>query len=93
MKKTCWVCFIFLGFVCSNIVAQQADLIIRNANIITAVEKGQRKQALAVKDGLIIFTGTNSEVLQYQSGKTQMIDAKGSTIVPGLNDVHLHPVT
>ena len=91
MKKRIEICTIFFTLLCNYSIAQQADLIITNANIITAVEKGDRKQAMAVKDGLIVFVGTNNEVMQYKSAKTKMIDAKGSTIVPGLNDVHLHP--
>jgi predicted amidohydrolase YtcJ len=75
----------------SIIFAQKADIIITNANIITAVQKGDRQQALAIKDGNILFVGSYTAVLQYKQKNTKMIDAKGNTIIPGLNDAHLHP--
>ncbi len=71
--------------------AQQSNVIITNGNIITAVTKGERKQAMVIKDGIIIFVGTNAEALKFQSKSTNIINAKGATIIPGLNDVHLHP--
>ena len=92
MRKISPFCLIiWLVLFAQNIIAQSADIIVINANIITAVKKGDRKQAMAIKDGIIIFTGTNKEILQYKTSSTNIIDVKGSTIIPGLNDVHLHP--
>ena len=91
MKRKHLLFFALSGLFYEDAIAQRADMIITNANIITVVKKGDRQQALAVKGGLILFTGSNNGVLQYKSASTKIIDAKGSTIIPGLNDVHLHP--
>ena len=71
--------------------AQNADIIFTNANIITAASKGARANSMAIKDGKILFAGDIKNSLQYKSAKTQIIDLNGKTIIPGFNDVHLHP--
>ena len=92
MKKFQLFIFIIIFLSVTNSgFAQKADLIITNANIITAVKKGDRHEALVVKDGMILFVGDNTKALEYKSPETKLIDAKGKTLIPGLNDVHLHP--
>lgn len=90
MKKK-WLFLSCLFVCCCTAIAQKADVIITNANIITAAAKGERQQALVIKDGIFIFVGNNKEALAYKTAATKMIDAKGSTLIPGLNDAHLHP--
>jgi len=47
---------LIVGF--SNVsLAQQADYIFTNANIITAASKGARASAMAIKGGKIVFVG------------------------------------
>jgi predicted amidohydrolase YtcJ len=71
--------------------AQQADYIFTNANIITAASKGARASAMAIKGGKILFVGDIKNSLQYKNPQTKVIDLKGKTIIPGFNDVHIHP--
>jgi len=71
--------------------AQNADVIFTNANIITAASKGARANSMAIKDGKILFVGDIKSSLQYKTAKTQLIDLNGKTIIPGFNDVHIHP--
>jgi predicted amidohydrolase YtcJ len=47
-------------------------------------------QAIAVKDGKISAAGTNGEILRQRGPDTKMIDGKGRTVIPGLNDSHMH---
>lgn len=77
---------------CSNVsFAQDADYIFTNANIITAASKGAHANAMAIKGGKIVFVGDVKNSLQYKNAQTKVIDLKGKTIIPGFNDVHLHP--
>ena len=85
------LCIFFQLFTLSIFAQNAADVIIINANIITAVQKGERKQVMAIKNGKIVFVGKMNEVAQWKSASTKIVDAKGKTIIPGLNDVHLHP--
>ena len=46
---------------------------------------------MAIKDGKILFVGDIKNSLQYKTTKTKVIDLNGKTIIPGFNDVHIHP--
>ena len=47
-------------------------------------------EALAISDGKIIATGTDDEILRLRQPTTHVIDGKGGTVIPGLNDKHWH---
>src|ERR1700684_4603808 len=47
-------------------------------------------EAIAVEDGKISAVGQNSEVLRLKSHDTETVDLRGQTVIPGLNDSHLH---
>tara|TARA_R110000868_G_scaffold409765_2_gene695956 strand:- start:13828 stop:15495 length:1668 start_codon:yes stop_codon:yes gene_type:complete len=54
---------------------------------------GEFVQAVAVKDGIIIQTGNSEDVLKnYKTENTKLIDAKDKTVIPGLNDSHIHVI-
>jgi predicted amidohydrolase YtcJ len=83
---------VFSTILFSNIAfAQKADIIFKNANIVTAAHKGARANSMAIKAGTILFVGELKNSLQFKNDKTQVIDLEGKTIIPGFNDVHLHP--
>jgi len=68
-----------------------ADLVIRNAKIVTIDKDNPRAEAIAVKGDKITAVTTNRLVGQYiKEGKTRVIDAKGRLVVPGFNDAHVH---
>ncbi len=67
-----------------------ADLIIVNGNIATVDKKSSLVSAVAIKNGIFIATGTDQEILEYQDKNTKVIDVGGRTVIPGLNDSHLH---
>lgn len=71
--------------------AATPDMILFNGKIITVDQKSTIAQAVAVKDEKIIAVGTNDEIKKLAGNQTKMIDVKGKTVVPGLNDAHLHP--
>lgn len=47
-------------------------------------------QAIAIKNGLIQFVGTNEGVQNYIGEKTKIIDADNAVIIPGLIESHGH---
>jgi len=67
-----------------------ADLIVKNAKVAVMDSSRSMAEAIAVKDGLVLATGTTEEILKHLGDSTQVIDAKGKTLIPGLNDSHLH---
>jgi len=70
-----------------------ADLIIINGKVATMAKADEFKQAIAVKDGIIEETGNSASILaKYKGPSTNIIDAKGRTVIPGLNDSHIHAI-
>lgn len=92
MKQFIILLILVLGFVSckEEQKAETADLMVTNAKVAVMDDSNTFSQALAVKDGKILATGTNEEILKLKGKNTQSIDAKGRTVIPGLNDSHLH---
>lgn len=68
-----------------------ADLVIKNAKIITIDKENTRAEAIAVKGEFIIAVTSNKNINQYiKEGTTKVIDAKGRLVIPGFNDAHAH---
>jgi predicted amidohydrolase YtcJ len=67
-----------------------ADLIIRNAKVITVDERFTINQAVAVKEGKIVAVGTNNEIKRFIGTNSRVLDLNGNTILPGINDAHMH---
>jgi predicted amidohydrolase YtcJ len=72
--------------------AQATDLIVTNGKVATMTKEGSFAQAVAIKDGKITAVGSNAQVLKAKTADTQIIDAGGRTVIPGLNDSHLHVI-
>ena len=68
---------------------KDADLIFLNGRIATQDERRSVVQALAIKDGRILATGSGAEIRGYQG---RSIDLNGRTVIPGLIDSHSHPI-
>ncbi|HKU75916.1 MAG TPA: amidohydrolase [Pyrinomonadaceae bacterium] len=68
----------------------QADLILHNGVIWTVDAKNPTVEAVAIKDGKFVVVGSNSAALKLRGPNTRVIDLKGSFVVPGFNDNHVH---
>ena len=68
------------------------DIAFKNGSVITVNESDEIAQAVGVKGNKIVFVGTNEEIDQLIDEKTQVIDLKGRTLMPGINDSHYHPI-
>ena len=85
--------FIFLTIIYTANAQEKADLIVYNAKIATMTRPGEFKQAIAVKNGVVLATGSTHMVLSsYKGSTTQLVNAAGKTVIPGLNDSHMHAV-
>lgn len=67
-----------------------ADTIIRNARVATLGAGNAPASAVAIADGRFVAVGSDRDVEPYRAELTQLIDAGGRTLIPGLNDSHLH---
>eukprot|EP01032_Pedospumella_encystans_P037273 gene37273-42215_t len=50
----------------------------------------QRAEAVALAGNRILAVGTRSEIEALVGPATKVIDAKGSTVMPGFNEAHMH---
>jgi predicted amidohydrolase YtcJ len=49
-------------------------------------------EGLAVEGGKILATGTNDQLRREHGAGADIVDLKGHTVIPGLNDSHLHVI-
>ena len=68
----------------------QCDFVITNANILTVDSRFSRAEALAVSEEKIVRVGSSDQIKSLIGSKTQVVDAKGNTVLPGLYDSHVH---
>jgi predicted amidohydrolase YtcJ len=69
-----------------------AELILMNGRVTTLSENNPEVSAIAVKDGRILAVGTEAEVMGTREDYTKVIDLHGRTVIPGLNDSHIHVI-
>ncbi len=67
-----------------------ADLILVNGRITTLDRTAPEVDALAIKDGRILASGTEAEIHALADERTQVVDLGGRRAIPGLNDSHTH---
>ncbi len=67
-----------------------ADIIIRNAKIITCDAASTIAEALAIKGGRIQAVGRADDMAPLDGPDTSNIDAGGRAVMPGLIDGHAH---
>ncbi|MEM7600170.1 MAG: amidohydrolase [Verrucomicrobiota bacterium] len=86
-----------LAFGASSLLAQDGSpaagpLVVTNAKVLTVDSENRIAEAFIVENGRFSFVGSTNEVLEKQPENATTIDAKGATIIPGLNDSHTHAV-
>jgi predicted amidohydrolase YtcJ len=56
------------------------------------------KQAMVVENGKIVYLGSNKGAMAYKKktsdgyDSTKVVDVGGNVILPGMHDVHVHPL-
>jgi predicted amidohydrolase YtcJ len=68
----------------------RADLVITNAKVITVDKDFNIRQAVAVKEGKIVAVGMNDDVKPFIGPDTRVLNLKGNTVMPGINEAHMH---
>lgn len=65
------------------------DLIIRNAVVYTADDRGSVAEAVAVRGNQILRVGSDREIGRLQRPQTIVVDARGGSVLPGFNDANV----
>ncbi|MEL6338009.1 MAG: amidohydrolase, partial [Pseudomonadota bacterium] len=72
--------------------AGSAELVLLNGRITTMDPARPEASALAVRDGRFLVVGGEADVRPLIGPFTQVIDARGKRVIPGLNDSHTHAI-
>ncbi|MEU0933933.1 amidohydrolase [Embleya sp. NPDC005971] len=67
-----------------------ADLVVLDAHVVTMDEDRPDTDAIAARNGRIVALGADARALI--GPRTEVIEANGDTVTPGLTDCHQHPV-
>jgi hypothetical protein len=73
-------------------MAQHADRIWSGGPILTMDDEAMRAEAVAEAGGKIVAVGSKADVMKLKGPRTEVIDLKGRTLVPGFIDAHGHMV-
>jgi predicted amidohydrolase YtcJ len=65
-------------------------LILVNGRFHTVDRSKPQANAVAIKDGKFLAVGDTDEVMRHRTASSRIIDLNGRTVIPGLNDSHLH---
>lgn len=70
--------------------SRHADLILHSGQVWSPAGWAE---ALSVADGVILRVGSNADVLEGARGPgTEVVDLAGRVVLPGLHDLHVHPI-
>jgi len=67
-----------------------ADLILTNGRFHTLDRSNPQADAVAIAGGRFVAVGDAADVMRHRGATTRVIDLDGHTVIPGLNDSHLH---
>ncbi|MGA0934237.1 MAG: amidohydrolase family protein [Pseudohongiellaceae bacterium] len=73
----------------ASLLAQEADLILHNGEFYTP---DGWQQAVAIRNGVIVALGADSDVMTLAGTNTQRLGLAGATVFSGLHDLHEHPM-
>ncbi|MBT3749657.1 MAG: amidohydrolase [Bacteroidetes bacterium] len=89
-----FVLFVFGGLFllnsCVQDIIEPADLVVKNAKILTIDSENPRAEAIAIRGEKIVAVSSNKKIEKYIDEATEVIDAEGRLVFPGFNDAHAH---
>jgi predicted amidohydrolase YtcJ len=88
----CCLLAVSLFFAVPSFAEPAADRVFRNGVIFTADARGSMAQAVAIRNGRIVFVGSNERVAAFIGPSTKVTDLHGGFLMPALIDGHMHPL-
>lgn len=79
----CWV---------TSLMAEPADVIFFGGDIITVNDQQPDAEAVAIKNGKIVFVGDKKAAFEWKGERTELVDLQGKTLMPGFIDPHTHVI-
>jgi predicted amidohydrolase YtcJ len=72
--------------------SQNNEQLYKNGQIYTVNTSQEWAETMLVRDGIIVAIGNEAEVENQASENAQIIDLNNKMVMPGIHDVHLHPL-
>lgn len=92
MRLACVIAAAGVLSACSFPGGGAPDLLMVNGKVLTVDKSFSVVQAVAVRGGQIIATGSSDSVRQLAGPSTRIVDLGGRTVIPGLIDNHAHAI-
>src|SRR5688572_32854400 len=88
MRRFAGVVTLVLLAACAT--APDPDTILTNGRVFTANPAQPWAEAIAIRGDRVIAVGSTAEVSALAGDGTRRIDVGGRTVIPGINDAHVH---
>jgi hypothetical protein len=69
-----------------------ADTLFTNGFVYTVDADRSTAQAVAVKDGKIVYVGDDAGAKKFIGDNSRVVDLEGRMLLPGFQDSHIHPI-
>lgn len=76
----------------TGVAGADDDVVILGGRAYTADAERTFAEAVAITDGVITYVGSDAGVRERIGAGTRVLNARGGSVLPGLHDVHLHPL-
>ncbi len=86
------ICLVSACLATTVLAAEPADTVYRHGRIYTVDAQQQWAEAVAIKDGRFVMVGRDVDVAATIGPATKIIDLAGRMVMPGIHDMHLHPI-
>lgn len=73
-------------------LARPADLVLHGGSIVLMDRRFTIAEALAIRDGVVVAVGDSRDVRRLVGRRTEVVNLRGRTALPGINDAHLHGI-
>jgi predicted amidohydrolase YtcJ len=71
----------------------RADRVLRHGRVYVGDAAGSYAESLAIRDGLVVYIGSDDGVEEYIGPDTRVAELGGRSVTPGFHDAHVHPMT
>jgi len=70
-----------------------ADLALKGGAVYTMDGTRSWAEAVAIREGRIVFVGSDKDLQAHVGPATRVIDLKGRMLMPAFQDAHIHPIS
>lgn len=70
---------------------EPADLVLQHGVVYAAALDSAPAEAVAIRDGRVVFVGSDKDTDWFIGRGTTVLDLKGRMVMPAFRDTHMHP--